>query len=205
MKPALKKTSRVVSEAAAEPERGVVVVGASAGAIDALTQILPRLPRGYSRAVLVVVHMPPDKESILAKLFAQRCSLPVKEAEDKETIVDGTIYFAPPNYHLQVEPNFELSLSNDEPVLFSRPSIDVLFETASDSFGSNVTGVVLTGASADGADGLKTICAAGGQALVQLPNTAEASAMPKAAALACPKARLLTLPEIAEALRKLPN
>lgn len=186
-------------------DRQAIVIGASAGAIDALSQILPRLPRNFRLPILIVVHMPPDKDSVLSEIFAQKCALPVKEAEDKEKIADGAIYFAPPNYHLQVEPTYEISLSSDEPVLFSRPSINVLFETAREAYGAGLTGVILTGASADGADGLRTICSAGGRAFVQLPQTAEVPTMPQAAAAACPGARLLSLAQIAEELCNLPN
>jgi two-component system chemotaxis response regulator CheB len=100
-----------------------VVIGASAGALDALSVILPALPAGFRLPVIVVVHIPSDKRSALAKLFEAKCRIPVQEAEDKEPINGGTIYFAPPDYHLLVETDKRLSLSNDEPILFSRPSI----------------------------------------------------------------------------------
>lgn len=178
----------------------VVVIGASVGAIEALSVILPALPAGYPLAVLVVVHVPPDRKSLLADLFSSRCRLTVKEAEDKEPIETGTIYFAAPDYHLLVEPDFRLSLSSDEPVRYSRPSIDVLFESAADALGDRVTGVILTGANNDGARGLRAICDAGGLALVQQPGTAEGKAMPQSALAACPEARALSLEEIAAAL-----
>jgi len=185
------------------PPSRAVVIGASLGAIDALTVILSVLPASYTLPILVVVHVMPDKKSMITELFQSRCALPVKEAEDKEYIAGGTIYFAPPDYHLLVEPDFQLSLSNDEPVLYSRPAIDVLFESAADAWGDSLTGIILTGASRDGADGLKAVCAAGGTALVQLPETAEGEAMPRAALEACPSATALTLEEIADALRYL--
>jgi two-component system chemotaxis response regulator CheB len=112
-----------------------VVIGASAGALEALSVILPALPAGYGLPVFVVVHLPPDTRSILADLFQAKCHIPVREAEDKEPIRGGTIYFAPPNYHLLIEADRNVSLSSDEPVLFSRPSIDVLFESAADAYG----------------------------------------------------------------------
>ena len=107
-----------------------VVIGASAGAVEALSVILPALPAGYPVPVAVVVHLPPDRPSIMAELFAARCRVAVREAEDKEPLVPGTVYFAPPDYHLLVEAAGHLSLSSEEPVRFSRPSIDVLFESA---------------------------------------------------------------------------
>ncbi|WP_035606140.1 chemotaxis protein CheB [Haloferula sp. BvORR071] len=180
--------------------QSAVVIGASVGAIEALTAILPALPATFLLPVLVVVHIPPDRKTILPELFASRCHLPVKEAEDKEPIRAGTIYFAPANYHLLVEPDFLLSLSNDEPVLYSRPAIDVLFESAADAYGSDLTGVILTGASADGAQGLKAIVANGGSAIVQDPATAEGTAMPTAAIESSPAARILPPDRIAAAL-----
>lgn len=182
-----------------------IVIGASMGAIEALSVILPALPAGFPLAVIVVVHIPPDKKSLLAELFAARCQLAVKEAEDKELIQPAMIYFAPPDYHLLVEPDFRLSLSSDEPVRYSRPAIDVLFESAADAYGDNLTGVVLTGANSDGTRGLRTICDAGGNALVQSPGNAEGKAMPTAALAACPEARSLSLIEISAALIALPR
>jgi two-component system chemotaxis response regulator CheB len=185
----------------AEPPSAAVVIGASVGAIEALSSLLPALPATYPLPVLVVVHVPADRKTSLAELFAPRCQVGVKEAEDKEVIGAGMVYFAPADYHLLVEPDFTLSLSSDEPVLFSRPAIDVLFQSAADAYGDNLIGVVLTGASSDGAQGLQSICAAGGLALVQDPETAEGVTMPRAALAACPDARSLSLEEIVMALR----
>ena len=121
----------------------------------------------------------------------------VKEAEDKEPVEGGTIYFAPPDHHLLVEKDKTLSLSRDEPVLYSRPSINVLFETAADAYGSALIGVILTGANQDGADGIKAVAQFGGKALVQRPAEAFAPAMPEASSAVCPNACLLSLDEIA--------
>lgn len=181
----------------------VVVIGASVGAIEALSVILPGLPPGYPFAVLVVVHIPSDRSSLLTEIFAPRCNLAVKEAEDKELLAPATIYFAPPDYHLLAEQDFRISLSSDEPVLYSRPSIDVLFETAADAFGGDLVGVILTGANSDGATGLRAICDAGGIALVQSPDGAEGKAMPLAALEACPEARSLSLSQISAVLNAL--
>lgn len=183
-----------------EPQRAVVI-GASAGAVDALSRLLPKLSKDFPCPVLVVVHVPPDKKSILAELFERSCKLIVKEAEDKEPIQNGTVYFAPPDYHLLVEPDRRLSLSTEEPVLFSRPSIDVLFETAADSYGCDLTAIVLTGANEDGARGARTIEEAGGRVLVQHPDLAFARAMPEAALKACRHARALGLDEIISTLQ----
>lgn len=177
-----------------------VVIGASVGAIEALSVILPALPEDFPLPVFVVVHVASDSRSLLADLFSSRCRIPVKEAEDKEIIRSGTIYFAPAGYHLLVEPDFTLSLSSDEPVLYSRPSIDVLFESAADAYGDSLTGIVLTGANSDGAKGLHAICQSGGTALVQHPHTAVGSAMPQAALASCPLALAMSLEEIATSL-----
>lgn len=181
-----------------------IVIGASAGAIQALLGILPALPGDFALPVIVVVHVPPGRRSELATLFAAKCQLAVCEAEDKEPITAGTVYFAPPDYHLLVErsegPCHTLSLSTDAPVFFSRPSIDVLFESAADAYGSNLMAIVLTGANEDGARGLKAVAEAGGRVYVQDPQAAYARAMPDAALAACSGAHVLSLSQIADRL-----
>lgn len=179
-----------------------VVIGVSAGAFEALSALLPGLPADYALPIMIVVHVPPDKKSLLAELFSARCAIPVREAEDKEPIEAGTVYFAPPDYHLLIEADKSLALSSDEPVLFSRPAIDVLFESAADAYGEALVGVVLTGANSDGALGLRAIARAGGAAIVQAPQGAYAAAMPLAAIEACGEARILSLDGIADYLRQ---
>jgi two-component system, chemotaxis family, protein-glutamate methylesterase/glutaminase len=179
-----------------------VVIGASAGAVEALTAILPSLPEHFPLPLMIVVHLPPDKGSALVDLFRARCRIQVREAEDKEPLSGGTAYFAPPDYHLLVEADRRLSLSNDEPVLHSRPSIDVLFESAADAYGPAVIAVVLSGANHDGAAGLKAVAEAGGKVIVQSPEGAFAAAMPEAARAMCPAARVLTPQQIATYLQK---
>lgn len=174
-------------------------MGASAGAVEALSAVLPGLPADFPVPLLVVVHQPNDKASLLVELFSAKCRLRVGEAEDKEPMERG-VYFAPPGYHLLLEKDKTLALSCDEPVLYSRPSIDVLFESAADALGPKVLGVILTGANSDGAEGLSAIHKAGGCALVQSPETAQVPAMPAAALEACPQARALTLEQIARFL-----
>jgi two-component system, chemotaxis family, protein-glutamate methylesterase/glutaminase len=179
-----------------------IVIGASAGALDVLSNLLPALPSDYRLPILIVVHLPPDTTSLLAELMRARCGIRVREAEDKEPIEPGVAYFAPPDYHLLVEQDKRLSLSDDEPVLFSRPSIDVLFESAADAYGGGLIGVVLSGANSDGANGLKAVVEAGGVAVVQSPGSAYAVAMPEAAIATCPEARVLSVNEIAAYLRE---
>jgi two-component system chemotaxis response regulator CheB len=174
-----------------------VVIGASAGAYDALAVLLPALPADFPLPVLVVVHLPPDKKSLMPELLGHLCRVKVREAEEKEEVRSGTVYLAPPDYHLLVETDHRLSLSYDEQVLYSRPSVDVLFESAADAYGPAIIGVVLTGANSDGAMGLRAICDSGGTALVQSPIQAYAKAMPLAALESCPEARSMTLAEIA--------
>jgi two-component system, chemotaxis family, protein-glutamate methylesterase/glutaminase len=188
-----------------EPETRTeaIVLGASAGAVEALSVLLPTLPRGYALPLLVVVHSPPDQKSLLAELFQTRCQVEVKEAEDKEPIRAGSIYFAPPNYHLLVEPDRRLSLSCEAPVLFSRPSIDVLFESAADVYGPALAGIILTGASSDGARGLQAVYEAGGIAVVPSPESAQAPTLPTAALDACPNAEVRSLDQIPEFLQDL--
>lgn len=182
-----------------------VVIGTSAGAVQALSAILPPLPADYPLPVMIVVHVPPDRRNALTELFQSRCAMTVREAEDKEPILPGVVYFAPPDYHLLVESPEFLSLSTDEPVLHSRPSIDVLFESAADAFGDALVGVILTGANHDGAEGLRAVGQAGGMAVVENPVGASAPAMPEAALAAWPEARVMSLEEIGAYLRTLGN
>ena len=160
--------------------REAIVVGGSSGAIDALIQLLPALPPTLCAAVLIVLHLPRDRRSLLADIFRQRCALPVHEAQDKEAILPGTVYFAPPDYHLLVDQGPRMALSIDKPVHYSRPSIDVLFESAADQYGERLVGILLSGANEDGARGLQAIHAAGGLTMVQDPASASMPAMPLA-------------------------
>lgn len=179
-----------------------VVIGASAGAVQALGDVLPALPADYPLPVLIVVHVPADRSNFLAPLFAQKCRVRVREAEDKELAAPGTVYFAPADYHLLVETDGTLSLSSDLPVHHSRPSIDVLFESAADAYGEALIGVILTGANEDGADGLRAVAAADGKAVVEDPAAAYADAMPRAAIKRTPKASVMSLEAIASYLVK---
>jgi two-component system, chemotaxis family, protein-glutamate methylesterase/glutaminase len=179
------------------PLAQAIVIGTSAGGVEALSAILPALPKDYPLPVMTVIHLPLNKNSVVAELFQSKCNVPVKEAEDKEPIRPGTVYFAPPDYHLLVETDGLLSLSSEETVHYSRPSIDVLFESAADTYGAGLIGIVLTGANDDGAAGLLFIHEQGGTALVQTPVDAQAPAMPWAALNACPQARPMSLQEIA--------
>ncbi|HVW67618.1 MAG TPA: chemotaxis protein CheB [Steroidobacteraceae bacterium] len=163
-----------------------VAIGASAGGVEILSTLLSVLPATCPVSFFIVVHVPRERPSLLPGIYAAKCALPVREAEDKEPIQSGTVYFAPPDYHLLVDRGPALALSEDEPVHFSRPSIDVLFESAADVYGERLLGLILTGANADGAAGLVAIGRAGGRTVVQDPKSAAASRLPEAALAAAP-------------------
>lgn len=180
-----------------------VAIGASAGGVEALSALLPALPARARAAVLVVLHLPRERPSLLPEIFAAKCALPCREAEDKAPVEPGVVCFAPPDYHLLVDEGPRLALSADEPVNFSRPSIDVLFESAAEVYGGRLAGIVLTGGNADGAAGLAAIHAAGGITIVQHPDTAQASLMPTSALQRSPVDHVLDLAGIAALLRTL--
>jgi two-component system chemotaxis response regulator CheB len=182
-----------------------VVIGGSAGAFAALKVLLPALPAALDVPVMVVIHLPPNRPSAIVDVFQHIGPGRMKEADDKEPLAGGTVYFAPPAYHLLVETDRSLSLSTDDPVHHSRPSIDVLFESAADAFGAGLLGVVLSGANEDGAHGLEAIVAAGGQAIVQAPDTAEHRLMPVAALRATTPHAVASPGEIAVILSALPQ
>ena len=164
-----------------------VLIGGSAGAVAVLGEILPALPAKLNVPVIVVVHLPAGRPSALSELFSRRCALAVREPTDKQPVEPG-IWFAPADYHLLIEQDRSFALSIDEPVKFSRPSIDVLFESAASAYGAELLGIVLTGANDDAALGACAIRARGGMLAVQDPSCAEAAAMPRAAiALAAPQ------------------
>lgn len=180
-----------------------IAIGASAGGVEAVGALLTALPVIFKPAILIVIHIPTANESLLVKVLESRCALPIHEGLDKEPIAAGTVYVAPPGYHLLVEPGKSLALSLDAPVNFSRPSIDVLFESAAYAYRHGLLGIVLTGANADGAQGLSVIRAAGGSAWVQQPSTAAASVMPASAIERAGADRILRLEEMAAQLAAL--
>lgn len=179
---------------------GAVVVGASAGAVEALSTLLPLLPRTFSLPIVIVVHLPADRPSLLTEVFRNKCLLQVEEIEDKVPLQGGTIYFAPPDYHVLIDTGLWFSLDSDVPVMYSRPSIDVLFESAAEVYHERLIGVILSGANHDGAAGLQKIIAAGGRGLIQNQQSAAATTMVQAAAALCPTAEVLSLEQIARVL-----
>ena len=180
----------------------IAVIGTSWGGLAALHQIVGALPSSFRLPVVVVQHRHKDSGQFLPRVLQDDTSLCVCDAEDKAPILAGNIYIAPANYHVLVERG-HLSLSTDEPVAFSRPSIDVTFVSAADAYRQGVVGIVLTGANSDGARGLKRVSDRGGLAIVQRPETAESPIMPAAALRRVPDARVLTLAEIAELIATL--
>jgi two-component system chemotaxis response regulator CheB len=202
--------SRVVASPAATlaelpgPELvDLVVIGGSAGAVEILGLVASHLTARFAPAMAVVVHMAQDARAMLPQILSAPGRPPMKVAEDKEPVVPGTVYFAPPGYHLLVEVEHTFALSVDEPEHFSRPSINVLFESAADAYQARVAGVILSGANSDGAAGLRAIAEAGGTALVQKPDTADSPAMPQAALLACPQSKIVDGPTLAQWLASL--
>ncbi|MCI3945434.1 chemotaxis protein CheB [Pseudomonas syringae] len=185
------------------PVVDAIVVGASAGGVEAMLKIFSGLRPHFSLPILTVLHVPDDRRSQLAEVFQNRLSIPVKEADDKEDIVPGTLYFAPSGYHLSVESDLSLSLSQEDRVFYSRPSIDILFDSAADAYGPRLAGILLTGANNDGARGLKQIKSYGGFTVIQDPSQARASTMPEAALALHAPDYLLSLNDIGRLLVEL--
>jgi two-component system chemotaxis response regulator CheB len=179
-----------------------VAVGTSLGGFDALSRVLGGLPADFTLPIAVVQHRSHADSEDFAALLSAHGRRPVVEVADKDEIRDGRVYVCPSNYHLLVEGG-QFALSTDAPVLFARPSIDVLFESAAEAFGSGVIGVLLTGMSRDGTDGLRKIKDAGGYVIVQDPAEAEGRIMPKAAVESVAVDRILALDEIAPFLATL--
>ena len=157
-----------------------IVIGTSAGGSAALKEILPELPKDYNLPVIIVQHMHPLQAGPAIIHNCTECALEVKEAEEKESVQPGYVYFAPANYHLLIEDDRSFALSIDEKVNYTRPSIDVLFESAADVYGSRLIGIILSGANNDGVAGMLRIKRSGGLVIVQDPDTADAPFMPNA-------------------------
>lgn len=181
----------------------LVVVGTSWGGLDALRTLVSGLPDTFKMAVTLVQHRHKDSDDLLCTLLQEQSVLEVCEVEDKMPLEQGRIYVAPPDYHTLVEPG-HFSLNTEAPVRFSRPSIDVTFLSAADSYGPRTVGIVLTGANADGSEGLRRISDRGGLAIIQDPATAESTFMPVSAMKAVPRARVMALVEMTKFIVSLP-
>jgi two-component system chemotaxis response regulator CheB len=180
-----------------------IVIGASAGGVEALSLLLPALPALSTVSAFIVLHLPRERPSRLVDIFQARCALPLREADDKEPVAPGTVYFAPPDYHLLLDQGPALALSADEPVHYSRPSIDVLFESAAIVYGERLLAILLTGANEDGAAGFQAVHRAGGLTLLQHPESAHSPTMPASALRRVAPSEVLHLEAIAELLATL--
>lgn len=181
----------------------LIAIGASYGGLDALKLLVGQFPETFETPMVVVLHIGNNNIKTFLSHLGKNKHFRVKEAEEKEQIKINTIYFAPPNYHLQIEDEKTLSLSTAEKVNFSRPAIDVLFETAAWTFKNQVLGVLLTGSNSDGTEGLKAIKKYGGTTIVENPETAFASTMPRAAINKCKPDFVLDLDQIASKISEL--
>ncbi len=182
-----------------------IVVGVSAGGLEALTTIIPALPKDFSLPILIVQHRSADGSVFLEQHLNELSQVTVCEAISKTTIKPGTVYIAPADYHLLIERDKTIALSADERVNFSRPSIDVLFECAADVYTNSLIGIILTGANSDGSLGLKKIRKYGGFGIVQDPQTADTNIMPQNALDIAGADAVIPLSKIADILMELQN
>jgi two-component system, chemotaxis family, protein-glutamate methylesterase/glutaminase len=173
-----------------------IVIGVSWGGMQALKKILPSFPKDFLLPVIIVQHLDANSDTSWIDILDSMSNITVKEADEKEKISPGIAYIAPANYHLMIEKDKTFSLSVEERVNFSRPSIDILFECASEVYEKKLIGVVLTGLNSDGASGLRQIKQKGGITIVEDPTSAEAGEMPRAAIAATKVDYVLPLPEI---------
>jgi two-component system chemotaxis response regulator CheB len=180
----------------------IVAMGTSWGGLSAMSKLLGGLPAEFSIPIVLVQHRSKDSDRLLVQLLQDATDLKVCEIEDKDVLLPGTVHVAPADYHVLVESGY-LSLTLEEPVRFSRPSIDVMFTSAADAYGPATIGVILTGANEDGATGLADIAKRGGCALIQDPKTAEIKMMPEAALKATPTAEVFSLGDLAPRLIEL--
>jgi two-component system chemotaxis response regulator CheB len=181
----------------------LLVIGGSAGSLDVLIQVLPGVSSTLPFAILIVLHRKYSTGSALTDLLAAKSRMPVREVEDKEQIIPGHLYIAPSDYHVLLENKQEFALDFSEKINYSRPSIDVSFESAAYVFRQGVTALLLSGSSADGMEGLRAIRAAGGYAAVQLPSSAQFPFMPQQAIDSVSINRLLDIEEMAEFINNL--
>jgi two-component system chemotaxis response regulator CheB len=195
--------SDAIGAALANRKVEALVIGASAGGVDALVELLPALPPDFRPATVCILHLPGDRESRLAELFAARLALPVREAVDKAPVEPGTVYFAGSGYHLSIEQDRVFSVSCEPPVHYARPAIDLLMASAADAYGAALAGILLTGANIDGAEGMQRIRQRGGLTIVQDPAGAQASAMPEGAIRLCAPHLVLPLAAIRALLPQL--
>jgi two-component system chemotaxis response regulator CheB len=180
-----------------------IVIGVSSGGLNAMKVMFSLLPKEFNTPIIIVQHIGVRSDNFWIQLLNDKSNLYIKEADEKEKIENGKVYIAPPNYHLLIEKDKTFSLTIDERVNYSRPSIDVLFESAAEAYKNKLIGVVLTGSNNDGTNGIKRIHEWGGLTIIQNPESAESSYMPKSAIAAIKPDYILSLEDIAELLIKL--
>jgi len=174
----------------------IIVIGGSAGSLSVLFQVLPALLPRLKVAIVLVLHRKSSSESSLSALLGTKTTIPTREVEDKDPVLPGNIYLAPADYHLLLEKDLTFSLDYSEKVNFSRPSLDVTFESAADVFGPALAGILLSGANEDGTAGLIAIKNAGGTVIVQSPGSAQMPFMPQHAINSLPVDLILDVKEI---------
>jgi two-component system chemotaxis response regulator CheB len=179
-----------------ESSYSAIIIGVSAGGVEALNELFPQLPKNFPLPILVVLHLNPTG-AFIPNAFYPPPGMTLREAEEKEAILPGVVYFAPPNYHLLVEDDETFSLSVEAPVCYARPSIDVTFMSAAEVYRKRLIGIVLTGANEDGANGLKRIKDLGGLTIAQDPKEAKTPTMPEAAIKIAAPHHVFNLKEIA--------
>jgi two-component system chemotaxis response regulator CheB len=182
----------------------IIMIGGSAGSLEVIMQVLPVLPEQMQATVVIILHRKND-DSLLTKILAGKTSLPVIEAEDKSPILPGTVYVAPADYHLLVEKNRTFSLDYSEKINYSRPSIDVTFETAAEAYGSGLAAFLLSGANADGAEGLRVVKKEGGLSVAQDTTEASVEFMPASAIRMGAVNKIMKLEEMKNWFASLPS
>lgn len=182
-----------------------IVIGASAGGLTALSNLLSGMPKNFKLPIIVVQHRSREERDLLESVLQQKCEIRIKQADEKEVITGGFVYIAPPDYHLLVESDMSFSLSIDETVNYSRPSIDVLFESAALVYKEKLIGVVLTGSNDDGSNGMKTIHKYHGLTIAQNPGEAQHPTMPVASIRKGAVKRIMMLKEIQQFLIGITN
>lgn len=182
---------------------GLLVIGGSAGSLDVLLKVLPEVNQHLNFAIIIVIHRKQGTDSLLTDLLAHRTQLSVKEADEKEKLENGKVYIAPSDYHLLIEKDFTFSLDYSEKVNYSRPSIDVTFQSAADVFGENLVCLLLSGSNADGVNGLISVKKNGGTTWAQSPESAQVSYMPEQAILRANVSAVLKIEEMAKYINSL--
>ena len=182
---------------------GALVIGGSAGSLDVLLKILPEINPNLDFPIIIVVHRKQGTDSLLSDLLSHRTELKVKEADEKEKINKGYVYIAPSDYHLLIEKDYTFSLDYSEKINYSRPSIDVTFQTAADAYGEQLVCLLLSGSNADGVNGLISVKKNGGITLAQDPDSAQVTYMPEQAILRANVTDILKIEQMANYINSL--